>query len=166
MLQACFESQFFLRIWWVFLNPPAVAGIVWSLNHDCFHSYLSDSSVLTFDSVYFEILTASKNEPQKCKSSYNKTVVYATTQLFLLSQYSGSVPQWSTVIHVWLVVDDWDKSRFPGSANTSSLPFITQPVSHTHTVSLISAVGMLSQLWTWVFARLCGLKYSENFVRQ
>jgi len=65
----------------------------------------SDSSVLTFDSIYSEVLTESKNKPQKFNSSYNKTVVYATAQMFLLSGHSCSVPQWSTVIHIWLVVD-------------------------------------------------------------
>ena len=35
----------------------------------------SDSSVLLFDNVYSEVLTASKNKPQKFNSSYNKNVV-------------------------------------------------------------------------------------------
>ena len=60
----------------------------------------SDSSVLPFDSVYSKVLCASKNKRQKFNSSYNKTVVYATTQVFLLSVHPDSVPQWSTVIHV------------------------------------------------------------------
>jgi hypothetical protein len=50
------------------------------------------------------------------------------------------------MIHVGMVVDDGDKSRFSESAGTSSCPFIYQPVFHTHTISLTSAVGILSQL--------------------
>ena len=125
----------------------------------------SDSSVLLFDSVYSEVLTASRNKPQKLNSSSNKTVVYATDQVFLLSWHSGSVPQWSTVILVGLVVDDWDKSRFHKSASISSLPVITHPLFHTRTISLNSAVGLLSQLWTWVLARLCGLKIFWEFCK-
>jgi len=120
----------------------------------------SDSSVLPFDNVYSELLTASKNKPQKFNASYNKTVFYSTTQVFLLSAYSGLVPQWSTMIHVWvwLVVNDWDNSKFPENANTFSLPAISQPLFHTPTLCLISAVGMPSQLWTSVLAGLCDLK--------
>jgi len=63
----------------------------------------SDSSVLLFDSVYSEVLTAPKNKPQKCNSSYKKTVVYATTQMFVLGGHSGSIPQWSTYDWWWMI---------------------------------------------------------------
>jgi hypothetical protein len=158
MFQACLNlnlfwefdwfSSFPLCSCWVFMKvKPWLLPFIFILIHQSYH--------LT---VYIPRYWLHQKISHKNLIHLITTVVYATTQMFLLSGHSGSVPQWSTMIHVWLVVDDWDKISFPESANTFSLAVISQPVIHTHTVSLISAVGMLSQLWTWILAWLCGLK--------
>ena len=143
MVQACFESQSRLKICRISSIPLC----------SCLDCTKFKSWLLPF---IFALI----------HQSYHLTMCILKYWLHKkISGHTGSVLQWSTVIHIGLVVDDWDKSGFPESANTSSLPVITQPVFHTPTVSLISAVGMLSQLCTWVLAGLCGLKIFWEFCK-